>query len=448
MTEKTYTSSILAELQWRGLIHQITHEDLLDNSLKDGAMTLYIGFDPTATSLHVGSLVPIMTMAYFRRHGHNPIAVAGGATGMIGDPSGKSDERNLQSQEVLDQNLAGLSTQLRALLGNALTLHPQEMESHADTADTIAVLNNGDWITPWSLLDFLRDVGKHFSVNQMIKKDSVRLRMESEDAGLSFTEFSYMLIQAYDFYHLYKEHGCRLQAGGSDQWGNITAGTELIRRKACGKEQDTAFGLTFPLLLKSDGTKFGKSQSGNVWLDAHRTSPYQFYQFWINQPDADVPMLLRKFTFLSKHRIDELLESGNPRLLQSTLAYEVTSFVHGADQADRAVRASRMLFKEKVTDLDDASLREIFADVPSSQFERARFEGEGVLLIDLLVETGLQPSKGAARRLVQQNGASINNVKITGGIDTRVTVADLASESMLVLLSGKKARHVVELKAT
>lgn len=436
-----FQSSVLADLEWRGLIKQQTHAEALDQALLDGPLTLYCGFDPTADSLHAGSLLPLIILARFRRHGHTPIALVGGATGMIGDPSGKNSERNMLGEDELEHNLAGLRAQIEAVLNRAITMHADHVADGVEQGEA-EIVNNADWMKGFGYLEFLRDVGKSFKVNQMVKKDSVRTRMESRDQGISYTEFSYMLLQAYDFLHLRQERGCKLQVGGSDQWGNITAGTDLIGTRGVGD----AFGLTFPLLTKSDGSKFGKSEGGNVWLDPARTSSFKFYQFWLSETtDDDATSFLKWFTFLSEDEIQALEDDPRPNTRQRKLAWEVTALVHGPEAADHAVHASQMLFKAEIKDLTDAELREIFADVPSSQIERSRLEGEGESLVALLVETGLQPSNGAARRLLKQNGASINNRKVTEGQATRVTLEDLASESMLVLKSGKKSLHVIEL---
>ncbi len=441
MTTTQFTSSILQELSWRGLIHQHTH-DALDEALHTPT-TLYCGFDPSADSLHVGNLIPMMGLAFFRRHGHRPMALVGGATGMIGDPSGKSEERVLQTEAQIAHNLAGIRAQLQTILDRAMTMHPELVTDSAQAGEPIPLLNNADWIAPWSFIDFLRDVGQHFRVNQMLAKDSVRTRLEEREQGLSYTEFSYMLIQGYDFYHLQSQHGCTLQIGGSDQWGNITAGTELVRRKGGAQ----AYGMTFPLLTTADGKKFGKSERGAIWLDAARTSPYQFYQYWVSQQDADLPRLLRTYTFMARAEVEALIEDvaqgRNRGHVQQRLAYEVTSLVHGAPEADRAVRASKMLFGETISDLSDAELASIFADVPSTTLERARLDGEGASIVELLAEVGLQKSRGEARRLLQQGGVYVNNVRVDA--ERAVTVADLASASCLVLRAGKKAYHVIRL---
>ena len=305
MSNASHESSVLQDLEWRNFIAQQTHEEELDKVLAGESVSLYCGFDPSAPSLHVGSLVPLMALAFFNRHGHKPIALVGGATGMIGDPSGKSEERVLLSEDIIQTNLDGIQSQIRTILSRSLSMHPETLPSASEQNKdrTVPIVNNFDWMGKWNFIDFLRDVGKHFRVNTMMAKDSVRARLEEREQGLSYTEFSYMLIQGFDFYHLFQEEGCKLQVGATDQWGNITAGTELIRRK----EGKSAFGLTFPLLLSASGKKMGKTEKGAVWLSADRTSPYEFYQYWVQQDDVEVPKLLRLFTFLSKEEIDELV---------------------------------------------------------------------------------------------------------------------------------------------
>ncbi len=418
-------NDIFADLAWRGLIQQTTDDRHLPEWLTTGSRTLYVGFDPTATSLHVGSLLPLLTLRRFQRAGHRPIAVVGGATGMIGDPSGKSEERNLMSVETLQANVAGLQQQMRQFLD--FDCGPQ----------SALLVNNFDWMRQFSFLDFLRDIGKNFPVNVMLSKDSVKGRLERSDGGLSYTEFSYMLLQAYDFVHLYDQYGCQLQAGGSDQWGNITAGIDLARRMR-GVQ---LYGLTCPLLTKSDGTKMGKTEKGTVWLAADRTSPYAFYQYWINVADSDAGTCLRMLTELNRDEIESLDQSGQaePHLRQSQkrLAEEVTRLVHGEAGLATALRATDMFFGAEIADLNDAQLVEIFADVPSKQLPRKRLAGDGLPLIDALSEAGLAKSKGDARRTIQQGGAYVNNRRIND-LETRLTAAHLASETVLVLRSGKK----------
>ena len=437
-----YKSSVLAELAWRDRIDTTTHDEL-DALLATQSVVLYCGFDPTAVSLHIGNLIPLMGLLFFRRHGHRPLLLAGGATGRIGDPSGKDSERDFLDIAQLEANIAGNSAQLRTIFDRAMHMHPETMGEHASRADgwQAPIVNNYDWMKQWGFLDFLRDVGKHFRVNTMIAKDSVKNRLENRDQGLSFTEFSYMLIQGYDFFHLFDHHACRLQIGGSDQWGNITAGTELIRRK----RGTAAYGLTMPLLLDSTGKKFGKSVAGAIFLDPEITSPYAFYQYWLNRDDADMERLFKSFTFLHRDEIEglvgEVATGQNRGQVQKRLAHEITWLAHGRDEADAAVRASRMLFGERIEGLDDKALSTIFADVPTAEISRDALAA-GISIIDLLVSTGLQPSKGAARRLVQQGGGYVNNTRMAA--DAVVDTSCLASESMLVLRAGKKKYLVVK----
>jgi len=418
-------NDIFADLAWRGLIQQTTDDRYLPEWLNAQSRTLYVGFDPTASSLHVGSLLPLLTLRRFQRAGHRPIALVGGATGMIGDPSGKSEERNLMSVDMLRANVAGLEQQMRQFL---------DFDGGPQSA---VLVNNFDWMRNFSFLDFLRDIGKNFPVNVMLSKDSVKGRLERTDGGLSYTEFSYMLLQAYDFVHLYDQFGCQLQAGGSDQWGNITAGIDLARRMR-GVQ---LYGLTCPLLTKSDGTKMGKTEKGTVWLAADRTSPYAFYQYWINVADADAGTCLRVLTELSRDEVEALDQSrtAEPHLRQSQkrLAEELTRLVHGEAGLATARRATEMFFGAEIADLNDAQLVEIFADVPSKQLPRERLSGDGLPLIDALTEAGLAKSKGEARRTIQQGGAYVNNRRM-GDLDACLNTAHLASETVLVLRSGKK----------
>lgn len=418
-------NDIFADLAWRGLIQQTTDDQHLPQWLNSGSRTLYIGFDPTAPSLHVGSLLPLLTLRRFQRAGHRPIPLVGGATGMIGDPSGKSEERNLMSVETLQANVEGLQQQMRQFLDFDCGQRPA------------LLVNNFDWMRNFSFLDFLRDVGKNFPVNVMLTKDSVKSRLDRSDGGLSYTEFSYMLLQAYDFVHLYDQYDCQLQAGGSDQWGNITAGIDLARRMR-GVQ---LYGLTCPLLTKSDGTKMGKTEKGTIWLTADRTSPYAFYQYWINVADADAGKCLRMLTELSREEIESLDRSREtePHLRQSQkrLAEELTGLVHGDAGLATARRATDVFFGAEIADLNDAQLVEVFADVPSKQLPKERLSGDGLPLIDALTEAGLAKSKGEARRTIQQGGAYVNNRRITE-LDTRLTGTHLASETVMVLRSGKK----------
>ena len=437
-------SSVLEELEWRGFLHQITDEEV-DELLADDEVTLYCGFDPTAESLQVGNLLPIMMLAHFRRHGHNPIALVGGATGLIGDPSGKTEERTLMTDEELEANLDGISAQIDRVLDRAGEIHPETMGAEPDEVDEggVPLLNNADWTREKTFIEFLRDVGKYFRVNQMINKESVRARLEEREHGISYTEFSYMVLQANDFLHLFEKQDCKLQVGGSDQWGNITAGTDLVRRKL----GETVYGITAPLLTTSSGQKLGKTADGTVWLDPERTSPYEFYQYFVRRQDEEVPELLKMFTFLPREEVDELIgtiEAGDNRgEVQKKLAWEVTALVHGADEADFSVRASDILYGETIEDMTDAQLSKIFADVPSTEVERDRLTGEGVGIRELFVETELQNSRGAAKRLIKQGGAYLNNEEVDD-VRTQVTTDDLASETMLVLRSGKRNYHVVK----
>lgn len=417
-------SDIYAELTWRGLIHQSTDPDKLPRWLADGSRALYAGFDPTADSLHVGHLLQVMNLRRFQHFGHRPIALVGGATGMIGDPSGKSEERNLLSREALAANVAGLEVQMRRLLD-------------FEGPQAARLVNNYDWMRGYGYLEFLRDIGKNFPVNVMLGKDSVRQRLERTDAGLSYTEFSYMLLQAYDFVHLFDEFGCELQIGGSDQWGNITAGIDLGRRMRSVQ----LYGITCPLLTKSDGSKMGKTESGAVWLSPERTSPYLFYQFWINVDDADVDTCLRSFTELSQGEIEQLGQSRRiqpeRRDSQRRLAAEVTRLVHGDAGLATAVRATEIFFGAEISELSDAQLGQIFADVPSKQLSTQRL-AEGLSVLDAFVEAGLAKSKSDARRTITQGGGYVNNRRIASH-EQLLSIKDLASETVMVLRSGKKS---------
>lgn len=423
-------ADIFAELRWRGLIHQTTDDDNLATWLNERSRGLYAGFDPTADSLHVGHLMALMILRRFQRAGHRPIALIGGATGMIGDPSGKNAERNLLSVETLQANIAGMERQLRRFL---------DFDCGANSA---LLVNNYDWVGKFSYLEFLRDIGKHFPVNVMLTKDSVRSRLSRTDSGLSYTEFSYMLLQAYDFVHLNKECDCELQVGGSDQWGNITTGIDLARRML-GVQ---LHGMTCPLLTKSDGAKMGKTESGALWLDPAKTSPYHFYQYWINLDDADVAICLRFFTDLDQPEIEAVLaeHATDPgrRTAQRRLATELTRLVHDQAGLDTAVRATEIFFGAEISKLNDAQLEGIFADVPSKQLSPQRLAGEGLPIIDALCESGLAKTKSEGRRTVNQGGAYVNNRRVAG-IDTRLGPADLAGETTMVLRSGKKKYAVL-----
>ncbi len=417
-------TDIFNDLQWRGLIHQTTADDMLPNWLAGGMRTLYAGFDPTADSLHVGSLLPLMMLRRFQKAGHRPIAIVGGATGMIGDPSGKSAERNLLSTDQLKKNLDGIEVQMRQLL---------DFEAGKSSA---ILVNNNDWMSQFSYIEFLRDVGKNFPVNVMLAKDSVKSRLGGE-AGLSYTEFSYMLLQAYDFVHLHREYGCELQIGGSDQWGNVTAGIDLGRRML-GVQ---LYGMTCPLLTKSDGSKMGKTESGAIWLSPERTSPYEFYQYWYNVADEDAGMCLRFLTELSRDEIEALdsarKEAPQKRESQVRLAEELTRLIHGDEGLAKAQQAKEVLFGAEIENLTDADLGQIFTDVPSKELEFSSLDGDGLPIIDAFVLSGLSKSKGEARRSIQQGGAYVNNKRIDD-IEYRLTRANLASETTIVLRSGKK----------
>jgi tyrosyl-tRNA synthetase len=420
------TTNVFADLSWRGLRHQTTDDAGLPDWLQAERRTVYAGFDPTADSLHVGSLLQLMLLRRFQKAGHRPIALIGGATGMIGDPSGKSEERILLSLDTLCANVRGIESQMRRILD-------------FDSTDNGAVLvDNFDWMQQFSYLDFLRDIGKNFPVNVMLAKDSVRGRLERSDAGLSYTEFSYMLLQAYDFVHLYDQYGCELQVGGSDQWGNITAGIDLARRM----RSTQLYGFTSPLLLDSEGKKIGKTEEGTkVWLAAERTSPYLFFQYWRNIADADAGTCLRYLTELPQaenEALDQSRQSEPERALsQRRLAEEMTRIVHGEAGLAAAERATQIFFGGEINGVDDQLLAEIFADVPSEEIAKSQLEGEGLGLLEGFVSAGLAKSKGEARRAIQQGGAYVNNRRITDP-DNRLTTADLATHSIIVLRSGKK----------
>jgi tyrosyl-tRNA synthetase len=413
------------ELTWRGLIHQVTDTEHVRRWLGTGSRVVYVGFDPTADSLHVGHFLPLMTLRRFQRAGHRPIALVGGATGMIGDPSGKSEERNLLALDTLRANVAAMERQMRQLLD-------------FQAGDRSAVLvNNYDWMSRFGYLEFLRDVGKHFPVNVMLAKDSVKTRLERTDAGLSYTEFSYMLLQAYDFVQLHEQYGCALQVGGSDQWGNITAGIDLARRLR-GVQ---LYGLTLPLLTRSDGAKMGKTESGAVWLAPDRTSPYAFYQYWINVADEDAGRCLRMLTELDREEIEALDQSRQAephrRESQRRLAQALTALVHGPAGLSAAEKATQVFFGAEIDHLADRDLLEIFADVPSHDLPRSRLAGDGLPLVEALVLAGLAKSNGEARRAIEQGGAYVNNRRRTDVAD-RLTASDLAGESVAVLRCGKK----------
>jgi tyrosyl-tRNA synthetase len=413
--------NLLDDLERRGAIADVTDHAALDELLSSGQQKIYIGFDPTADSLHVGSLLPALMLARFQRAGHRPIVLVGGATGMIGDPSGRTAERQLQSIETIRANVESIKNQLARFF------------QFEGAAAAIAV-NNFDWTHGVSYLEFLRDIGKHFTVNHMLAKESVRSRLEDREHGISYTEFSYMLLQAFDFLHLFNHEGCKIQGGGSDQWGNITAGIELIRRKSGGQ----AFGITFPLLTTSSGEKFGKSAGNAIWLDSNKTSPYQFYQYWINTDDRDVDRFLKLFTFLDLNEIAAIMQNPpEQRVAQKRLAAEVTKLVHGEDALAQAEKASEVLFGGEVTGLTDRDLSEIFADVPSFEIDLT----SPVKINDALVRAGAAKSKGEATRLVAGGGVYLNNRRVEGA-DTHIRREDIASETMLILRVGKKSYYL------
>lgn len=424
--------NFVEELTWRGMIHQMMPGT--DKMLESGQQTAYVGIDPTADSLHIGHLCGVMMLRHFQRCGHKPLALIGGATGMIGDPSGKSQERNLLNEETLRHNVECIKEQLARFL-----------DFDSDAPNKAELVNNYDWMKDFTFLDFARDIGKCITVNYMMAKDSVKRRLNGEfQDGMSFTEFTYQLLQGYDFLYLYQTKGCKLQMGGSDQWGNITTGTELIRRKL-GSENET-FALTCPLITKSDGRKFGKTESGNIWLDRNRTTPYVFYQFWLNVADTDAERFIKIFTSLDKETIDGLIEEHRQdpgrRILQKRLAEEVTILVHGREDYEAAVEASNILFgkstKESLLKLDEKTLLDVFAGVKKFEVSRELFRGEGIKAVDLLVENAqCFASKGEMRKLTQGGGVSINKEKLSA-FDKMLTESDLLDGKYLLAQSGKK----------
>ena len=421
--------SILDELQWRGLVADCTDAAGLAKRMA-APITLYCGFDPTADSLHVGNLVPLLALRRFQLLGHHPIALAGGATGMVGDPSGKAQERQLLTREILDRNIAAVKEQLRRLLDFDTKINPARL------------VDNSTWIAPMSFLEFLRDVGKHCSVNQMVAKESVRARMEDREAGISYTEFSYMLLQAFDFYVLFRDHNCELQIGGSDQWGNITAGIDLTRKKL-GKN---VYGLTHPLITNSDGSKFGKTVAGAVWLDPRKTSVYKFYQFWINTDDRDVIRYLKFFTFLSKDEIaafeQKHAENPGPREAHRALAKAVTDLIHGSNATAEAIRASEILFGGELKGIAESTFSEIVGEVPTKEIAKARLDGAGLPLVELLTHAGLCSSKGQARKDIEGGGVNVNNAR-EASANRVMTANDLLFGRHLLLRKGKKNYVVV-----
>lgn len=427
---KKIQMNFVEELKWRGMLHDIMPgtAELLNKEIVSG----YIGFDPTADSLHVGSLAQIMTLLHFQRAGHKPIALIGGATGMVGDPAGRSLERNLLDEQTLNHNLGGIKIQLENFL---------DFNCGTTSAE---IVNNYDWLKNFRFLDFIRDIGKHITISYMMAKDSVQSRLES---GISFTEFTYQLVQGYDFYYLWKHKGVKLQMGGSDQWGNIVTGTELIRRKDAGE----AFALTTKLIAKADGTKFGKTESGNIWLDPKKTSPYKFYQFWLNASDADAANFIRIFTLMTQEEI-ELLEGVHTiephlRALQKALAKDITIRVHSEKDYESAVEASEILFgnaaTEKLKSLSEQMLLDVMEGVPQSEVDKNIFS-DGVNLIDLLAEkTNIFPSKGEARKMIQAGGVSVNKIKVTE-INEQVNSDDLLNNKYLLVQKGKKNYFLIK----
>lgn len=423
-------TNLYDELEWRGLVAEAS-EGLRDLLARE-PVTGYIGFDPTAASLHVGSLLPILLLARMQRLGHTPIALVGGGTGMIGDPSGRTQERQLLSREQVEENVQGIRSQLERFL---------DFEAKENPAK---IVNNADWLAEISYIEFLRDVGKYFTVNYMLAKESAKRRLEQEE-GLSFTEFSYLLLQAYDYLVLYDREGCRLQMGGTDQWGNITAGMDLIRKL----RQASSHGLVCPLVTTSSGVKFGKTEAGAVWLDADLTSPFEFYQFWLNTDDRDVVRYLKSFTWLGRGEIDELArgveEDAAGRAAQRRLAREVTRAVHGETELERAERASRVLFGEAIEGLGSGELLAVFREVPSSELNRDRLAGDGMPLAELLVETGLTGSKSEARRAVEGGGIYLNNRRVEDARGS-VSLRDAIDGELLVLRKGRKSYHLVRVQ--
>jgi tyrosyl-tRNA synthetase len=429
-------ASFVEELKWRGMVHDIMPET--DATLSKGMTAGYIGFDPTADSLHIGSLVQIMILMHFQRYGHKPYALVGGATGMIGDPSGKSTERNLLDAPTLKKNCDGIEKQLARFL-----------DFDSSVKNSAVLVNNYDWMKSFSLIDFARDIGKHLSVNYMMAKDSVKKRLGAEaKEGMSFTEFTYQLIQGYDFLHLYEHHNCLLQMGGSDQWGNITTGTELIRRKLSGK----AYALTCPLITKADGTKFGKTEGGNVWLDRTKTSPYKFYQYWLNASDEDAEKYIKIFTFLSQEEVNELIathkEAAHQRQLQRRLAQEVTAMVHSQADVAQAEQAAQILFGKATAvalkELDAQTLLDVFEGVPQAEVAASAIHS-GLDIVDALAgSSGFLKSNGEARRALKENSISVNKEKVNES--KQLTDADIICDRYVLLQRGKKNYFLLVVK--
>mgnify|MGYP001038437383 FL=1 len=427
--------NFVEELTWRGMIHTVMPgaEEHLMKSMRSA----YVGFDPTADSLHIGNLVPIMLLAHYQRCGHRPVALVGGATGMIGDPSGKSNERNLLDEKTLRHNQDAIKGQLAHFL-----------DFESNEANAAELVNNYDWMKDFSFLEFIRDVGKHITVNYMMAKDSVKNRISSDSSeGMSFTEFTYQMVQGYDFLHLYKENDCSIQMGGSDQWGNITTGTELIRRIAGGK----GFAITCPLITKSDGSKFGKSEGGNIWLDANRTSPYKFYQYWLNSSDEDAEKYIKIFTFLNKEDINALIsehkEAPHLRVLQKRLAEEITIMVHSKDDLNNAIIASNILFGKSTSEdlkaLDEKTFLDVFDGVPQTQIAKSEIENGLDIIAALAEKGGFLKSNGEARRALKENSISVNKEKVAA--DYSITSKDLINNKFVLLQRGKKNYFVLQI---
>tara|TARA_R110001583_G_scaffold4049_1_gene24252 strand:+ start:4082 stop:5377 length:1296 start_codon:yes stop_codon:yes gene_type:complete len=425
--------NFVEELTWRGMIHTVMPG--AEEHLMESMRSAYVGFDPTADSLHIGNLVPIMLLAHYQRCGHRPVALVGGATGMIGDPSGKSNERNLLDESTLRHNQEAIKKQLAHFL-----------DFESNVVNAAILVNNYDWMKDVSFLEFIRDVGKHITVNYMMAKDSVKNRISSDSSeGMSFTEFTYQLVQGYDFLHLYKEKDCSIQMGGSDQWGNITTGTELIRRIANGK----GFAITCPLITKSDGSKFGKSEGGNVWLDANRTSPYKFYQYWLNSSDEDAEKYIKIFTFLTEPEIDSLInehqEAPHLRVLQKRLAEEITTMVHSKDDLENAIKASNILFGnstgEDLKKLDEKTFLDVFDGVPQAEITKSDIENGLEIIAALAERTGFLKSNGEARRALKENSISVNKEKVAE--DYKITQQDLINNKFVLLQRGKKNYFVI-----
>ncbi|MDZ4756161.1 MAG: tyrosine--tRNA ligase [Phycisphaerae bacterium] len=433
MTGRAIHPDYIGELRWRGLLHQTTSDEI-PAYLASAARTGYAGFDPTADSLTIGNLIPMMMLAHFQRAGHRPIALVGGGTGLIGDPSGKSAERQLQTAERIEANVASIKG-----------IFARVMDFDTTGPSRAAVIDNSEWLCKLGFVEVLRDVGKHFSVNMMIQKESVAARLNTREQGISYTEFSYMILQAYDFLHLHRQHGCTVQCGGSDQFGNIVAGIDLIRRDAHGGDAH-AYGITAPLVMKADGGKIGKTESGAIWLSAHRTSPFAFHQFWLNASDADVPNFLRWYTFLDRDTIEQLDQATrdrpNERAAQKTLAREVTRTHHGEAEMARAEAAAQALFSGEVRALDGHLLGEVFAEVPRTQHPLTSLDGAGASLLDLLPQTSLATSKREAREFLQAGAVSVNGEK--AGLDRALTKTDLLHGGRIVLRRGKKQWHATE----